>query len=63
MDFNMLLPIDDDFMSFEQTPSSSALWSLGTQNPNEPLMADPVPLADAEFWNVSPNPFASDQEN
>ena len=59
----MLFPIDEDFMSFEQTPSSSALWSLGHQNPSEPLIADPVPLASAEFWNVSPNPFTSEQED
>ena len=52
-----MFPIDEDVMTFDQTPSSSALWSLETQGPSEPLIADPVPLTEADFWNVSPNPF------
>ena len=63
MDPNPLFTIDEDFIAFERTPDSTTLWSLGEESMDIPSLASPASLFNANFANVSPNPFAENWDN
>ena len=63
MNPNSLFTIDEEFIDFQQTPTSSNLWSFDEASVDMASLGSPISLTEANFANVSPNPLSGESQS